>query len=185
MEKEGFAKKVSDDMKEVLFATLKYGDKMPLKYKLKYLKLMLFHGVNYEMGYRLYGKYIGNWGSKEVTYTVEGYRNGKLFKTVNLSRTRDLHVDVNVSSNILKEEETYDVALIRIRATDQNNSVLPYYNEPFTVETKGAIEVIGPSVLSFNGGYSGVYVKTNGKKGDGTLIIKAPIDTKEILFKVE
>lgn len=185
VEKEGFAKKVSDDMKEVLFATLKYGDKMPLKYKLKYLKLMLFHGVNYEMGYRLYGKYIGNWGSKEVTYTVEGYRNGKLFKTVNLSRTKELHVDINVSSNILKEEETYDVALVRIRATDQNDSVLPYYNEPFTVEAKGAIEVIGPSILAFNGGYSGVYVKTNGKKGYGTLIIKAPIDTKEISFTVE
>ena len=183
--KEGFTKKVSDDMKSVLFATLKYGNKMPLKYKLKYLKLMLFHGVNYEMGYKLYGKYIGNWGSKEVTYTVEGYRNGKLFKTVNLSRTKELHIDTNVSNNTLKEENTYDVALIRLRASDQNNSVLPYYNDPFTVEASGAIEVIGPKVLSFMGGYSGVYVKTNGKKGKGTLKILSPLGNKEINFEVK
>ena len=182
---EGFTKKVSDDMKSVLAATLKYGNKMPIKYKLKYLKLMLFHGVNFEMGYKLYGKYIGNWGSKEVTYTVEGYRNGELFKTVNLSRTKDLSISTNVSSTVLKEEETYDVSLVRIRATDQNDNVLPYYNEPFTLETSGAIEVIGPKILSFYGGYSGVYVKTNGKKGTGTLKIKAPIGEKEITFKVE
>ena len=146
---------------------------------------MLFNGVNYEMGYKLYGKYIGNWGSKEVTYTVEGYRNGKLFKTVNLSRTKELHIDTNVSSNILKEDTTYDVALVRLRASDQNDSVLPYYNEPFTVEASGAIEVIGPKVLSFMGGYSGVYVKSNGKKGKGTLKITSPLGNKEINFEVK
>lgn len=185
VKKEGFSQKVSDDMKSVLFATLKYGNKMPLKYKLKYLKLMLFHGVNYEMGYKLYGKYIGNWGSKEVTYTIEGYRDGKKFDTVNLSRTKELHIDTLVSSNLLKENESYDVALVRVRASDQNNSVLPYYNEPLELEAKGTIEIIGPHLISFKGGYAGVYVKTNGRKGDGTLIIKAPIGTKEITFKVE
>jgi beta-galactosidase len=172
-------------MKEVLYATLRYGNKMPLKYKLKYLKLMLFHGVNYEMGYKLYGKYIGNWGSKEVTYTVEGYRNGKLFKTVNLSRTKELSIATRVSKEVLEEKETYDVALVRIRASDQNDSVLPYYNEPFTVEASGAIEVIGPKTLSFYGGYSGVYVKTIGKKGKGTLKISTPIGSKEIVFEVK
>ena len=182
---EGYSKKVSDDMKEVLYATLRYGNKMPLKYKLKYLKLMLFHGVNYEMGYKLYGKYIGNWGSKEVTYTVEGYRNGKLFKTVNLSRTKELSIATKVSKEVLEEKETYDVALVRIRASDQNDSVLPYYNEPFTVEASGAIDVIGPKTLSFYGGYSGVYIKTIGKKGKGTLKISSPIGNKEIVFEVK
>ena len=183
--KEGFTKKVSDDMKSVLFATLKYGNKMPLKYKLKYLKLMLFHGVNYEMGYKLYGKYIGNWGSKEVTYTVEGYRNGKLFKTVNLSRTKELSIKTNVSSYELKEEETYDVALVRLKASDQNGNVLPYYNDPFTVEASGAIDIIGPKVLSFMGGYSGIYVKSNGKKGKGTLKILSPLGNQDISFDVK
>ena len=137
------------------------------------------------MGYKLYGKYIGNWGSKEVTYTVEGYRNGKLFKTVNLSRTKDLSLSTKVSSNILTEKETYDVALVRLRASDQNDNVLPYYNEAFIVEASGAISIVGPTLLSFKGGYSGVYVKSNGKKGKGTLKITSSIGKKEISFEVK
>lgn len=183
--KEGYSKKESDDMKSVLMATMKYGNKMPLKYKLTYLKLMLFHGVNYEMGYKLYGKYIGNWGSKEVTYTVEGYRNGKLFKTINLSRTKQLHLDVNVSNSTLVEDHTYDVSLIRISACDQNNNILPYYNEPIRLEVEGPIEIIGPSLLSFKGGYIGTYVRTVGKKGKATLKVISDIETKEISFIVK
>ena len=183
--KEGYSKKASDNMKQVLYATLKYGNKMPFKYKMMYLKLMLFEHVNYEKGYELYGKYIGNWGSKETIYKFEAIRNGKIFKTINLSKARSMHLVSNPSSLILKEDNTYDVALVRLCALDQNDNVLSYYNEGFTVKCSGAIDLIGPDVLSFKGGYSGVYVKTNGNKGIGKLEIETSIGNEIIEFKCE
>ena len=183
--KEGYSKKASDMMKAVLYATLKYGNKMPLKYKLMYLRLMLFNHVNYQKGYELYGKYIGNWGSKEIVYTFEAIRNNKVFKTINLSKARTLHLDYDVTSTKLIHKDTYDVALIRIKALDQNDNILPYYNEPFEVKASQGIEVIGPKLVSFKGGYSGVFVKTNGKDKKGLLEINTPIGNISVDFEIE
>ena len=183
--KEGYSRKASDMMKSVLYATLKYGNKMPFKYKWMYLKLMLFNHVNYQKGYELYGKYIGNWGSKEIVYTFEAIKDDKLFKTVNLSKVTDKHLDINVSNNELIEDNSYDVSLVRIRALDQNDNILEYYNDGFTVSSEGAIEIIGPTVLSFKGGYSGVNVKSTGKKGKGVLNINTNIGKISVDFTVE
>ncbi len=183
--KEGYSKKASDMMKSVLYATLKYGNKMPFKYKWMYLKLMLFNHVNYQKGYELYGKYIGNWGSKEIVYTFDAIKDDKLFKTVNLSKVTDKHLDINVSNNELIEDNSYDVSLVRIRALDQNDNILEYYNDGFTVSSEGVIEIIGPTVLSFKGGYSGVYVKSTSKKGKGVLNINTNIGKISVDFTVK
>lgn len=182
--KEGYSKKTSDNMKSVLYATLKYGNKMPLKYKLKYLKLMLFNHINFQKGYELYGKYIGNWGTKEIVYSFEALKNGKVFKTINLSKVRDKKIIVKPSKLELHEDNTYDVALVRIKAVDQNANVLPYYGEAISLKAKGGIELIGPELITFKGGYAGCYVKTNSKKEDGLLEINTPLGNEVIKFKI-
>ena len=48
---------------------------------------------------------------------------------------------------------------------------MPYANEPLLLETKGAVELIGPKMISLMGGMGGCYVKTTGKVGTGKLII--------------
>lgn len=183
--KEGYSKKASEMMKQVLYATLKYGNKMPFKYKWMYLKLMLFNHITFEKGYELYGKYIGNWGSKETIYTFDAIKDDKVFKTINLEKVRKTHIKANVSSNILKEGNTYDVSLVRLSALDQNDNILSYYGEGFTVEAEGGIDIIGPNVLSFKGGYSGVYVKSNGKSDKGILKINTQIENLEIKFEIK
>ena len=182
---EGYDEKTSNMMKEVLYATLKYGNKMPLKYKLMYLRLMLFKHVNYQKGYELYGKYIGNWGSKEIVYKFEAIKDNKVFKEINLSKVRECHLGINVSNKKLYDNYTYDVSLVRISALSQNNIVLPYYNEPFKVSAEGGIDIIGPSLLSFKGGYSGIFVKSNGKSNKGKLLIETSIGKEEIEFDIE
>ena len=182
---EGYDEKTSNMMKEVLYATLKYGNKMPLKYKLMYLRLMLFKHVNYQKGYELYGKYIGNWGSKEIVYKFEAIKDNKVFKEINLSKVRECHLGINVSNKKLYDNYTYDVSLVRISALSQNNIVLPYYNEPFKVSAEGGIDIIGPSLLSFKGGYSGIFVKSNGNSNKGKLLIETSIGKEEIEFEIE
>jgi beta-galactosidase len=183
--KEGYSHKVAENMKSVLSATLKYGNRMPFKYKLMFLKLMLFHKVTYEVGYNLYGKYVGNWGSNEIVYKFEGVKNDKVFKTIELSKARTLHLEYTVSNTLLVDDNTYDVALVRIKAVDQNENILPYYNEPFKIDSEGTINIIGPKLLSFKGGYSGIFVKTNGNKGKGILKIETSIEDISIKFNVK
>ena len=183
--KEGYSHKASEMMKEVLFATLKYGNKMPFKYKWMYIKLALFNHITFEKGYELYGKYIGNWGSKEIVYTFEAIKDNNVFKTINLSKARKLHIKLNPSSLILNEDNTYDVALIRISALDQNDNILSYYNEPYNVSVSGGIDLIGPSIVSFKGGYSGIYVKSNGKGDNGVLNINTSIGNEKLEFIIK
>lgn len=73
---------------------------------------------------------------------------------------------------MLREKNSYDVALVRIKAVDEFDNVLPFYNDSIILETKGQIELIGPSVISLSGGMGGAYIKTVGKSGKGSLIIK-------------
>ncbi len=182
---EGYSHKTSEMMKQVLYATLKYGNKMPLKYKFMFLKLMLFNHINFQKGYELYAKYIGNWGSKEIVYTFEAIKNNKVFKTINLSKTRTKKLILNPSSLVLNPINTYDVALIRIKAVDQNDNVLSYLNEGFKVTALGGISLIGPEINTFRGGYSGIYVKSNGTSTKGILKIESSIEDRELVFEIK
>ena len=73
---------------------------------------------------------------------------------------------------VLLEKYTYDVAAVRIKMTDEHGNILPFFNEPIVLEIEGEIEIIGPKVLSLQGGMGGTYIKTLGKKGTGRLLIK-------------
>jgi len=64
------------------------------------------------------------------------------------------------------------VALVRIRAVDDNGNQVSFFNEPLCFETEGPIEVIGENVIGLKGGMAGVFVKTINKPGKATLKIK-------------
>ena len=113
----------------------------------------------------LYNKYIGNWGGTYTTYKFEAIKDGKVVKTQIRKPVKDVYLDVEVSHTNLKEDTTYDVAAIRIRAVDDNGVLLPYYQEPVVLKVSGPIELIGPNIVTLKGGSSGTYVKTTGEKG--------------------
>ncbi len=55
---------------------------------------------------------------------------------------------------------------------DEHGNTLPFANDPVILEASGAVELIGPSVVSLQGGMGGTYVRTVGEAGDGTLTIR-------------
>jgi beta-galactosidase len=92
---------------------------------------------------------------------------------------------VDVSSNELIETNTYDVASIRVVASDENKNILPYFQESMILETEGPIEVIGPKVVPFRGGMAGIYVKSCFEEGDAVLRIHCEsMESVEIKFHV-
>ena len=94
-------------------------------------------------------------------------------------------LEVKVSHTKLREGNTYDVAAIRIRAIDENQNLLPFYQEPIKVEVEGPIAIIGGDVLSLKGGMGGLYVKTLGEKGKAKLrLVNPQCETVEIEFEI-
>ena len=133
----------------------------------------------------LYIKYIGNWGETATSYRFEAIKNGEVVKTVVKEPMRKPSLEVKVSHTKLREGNTYDVAAIRIRAIDENQNLLPFYQEPIKVEVEGPIAIIGGDVLSLKGGMGGLYVKTLGEKGKAKLrLVNPQCETVEIEFEI-
>ncbi len=118
----------------------------------------------------LFNKYIGNWGGKVSVYRFEALTNGKVVKELIISPSSSARIEAVANTDTLVEGRTYDVALVRIRAVDENGNVLCFANDPVIFKTEGSIELIGPVVTSLSGGMGGVYVRSKGA-GEGKLTI--------------
>ena len=169
-EKEGFSERQNTIVREALNYIGLYGmNNIPPKIMLKLGEAMARYRMSFQDAYMLYGKYIGDWGGKSTEFKFVGYKNGKAVITKIKTPSDSIDLDIKVSSHKLTEGSTYDVASVRIRVVDKNGNVLPFFNESLHVETKGAIEVYGPDKVDIIGGMGGLYVRTNGKRGESSL----------------
>ncbi|MDD3141054.1 MAG: hypothetical protein PHX08_19080, partial [Lachnospiraceae bacterium] len=72
-----------------------------------------------------------------------------------------------------------------IQARDTYNNLVSYFQEPVTLTTTGPIEVIGPHLISLQGGMTGTYIKTTGEPGIGTLSIEGiNVPKVELSFEI-
>lgn len=185
-EGEGFSHKKSEEIKKIVLSVNKFGMKnIPFSIKLLILKCMLFRGLKISDIYRLQGKYITDWGGTVTTYKFEAIKNGEVVKTIIRKPVKKVEFDINVSHTDLVEDTTYDVAAIQIKATDDNGSILHFYQESLRLEIEGPIEIIGPNFLTLRGGMGGTYIKSIGEFGNAKLkIYNESILIKEIEFKI-
>ena len=85
----------------------------------------------------------------------------------------------------LREAGMWDAAEVRIRAEDQNGNLLPYAGDALRFEAEGAVGLIGPDCVPLRGGAVGVWVRTTGRKGEGTLRVLGFGPEREVRFTVE
>lgn len=190
LEAEHFPKKKAEGIKQVLNDYTRYGgiDHLPKKTLFKAAWLILRYGLKMEDAVAIYTKYIGDWGGEATTYRFEALdSNGStIYKTIQKKTMTRVEINATADHTALEEKNSYDVALVRIHAKDEYGNILPYYHEPVILETEGPIELIGPSVISMNGGMGGTYVKSIGKEGMAKLIVKgAQAAQVDILFKIK
>jgi beta-galactosidase len=156
--------------------------------KTMYLKagrLMVQYHMKMTDAVELYNRYIGDWGGASTTYRFEAIKAGEVVKTLTKTPMTKTCLQVKVSHTELSETHTYDVAAVRFMLTDESSNQLPFANDPVTLEATGAIELIGPSVVSLQGGMFGCYVKTIGQAGEGKLTLTLQNgEKKEIEFEV-
>lgn len=184
---EGFDSKKAAAIRECLLAAGKYGlSLMPLKYKLKLGWCMVRYRMRFQDGLNLYGKYVGNWGGEATRWRFDARTNGEIVSSVTKSPSAALHLDVVPSSNVLRLGDTYDMAAVRITIRDAFDNVVPYAQLPVTLETDGAIQLIGPEVVTAEGGMCGTYLRTTGETGFAALRISVPqMEPVVVKFNVE
>ena len=146
-------------------------DNLPLADKLRLLYIMARYKMSFADGVELFGKYVGNWGGTATVWRFDGIKDGKVIASKLLSHSSKLHPEISVSGKLLHDGDTYDMAAVRIRLLDEFNNIASYAQLPVTLKATGSIDLIGPSIITLEGGMSGTYVRTNGKEGVGTLTI--------------
>lgn len=173
-ENEGFDDDKAKMVHDRLLAMAKYGAfTLPVNEKIKVAYCMKKHHLSMEEATDLYGKYVGNWGGEAIIWRFDAIKDGKVVLSRTLSPSCDLRLEVKNSSSVLHEGDTYDMAAVRIRILDGHGNIAPYAQLPVFFETEGDIELVGSSVCTAEGGMCGTYVKTIGKKGKGSLVIRA------------
>lgn len=179
---EHFSSRQEALVKDLLNAyALKGADCMTPRLMLKALALMAIYRMKPADALRLYNQYIGDWGGTATTYRFDAITNGKVVKSITKAPMTSIHLKGTTNTQMLTESDTYDVASIRLSATDEYGNVLPYYSGYAHITCEGAIALIGPDILPFQGGYSGCYVKTIGSEGQGSVTISIP-ETEPVTF---
>ncbi len=147
------------------------GFKMKRKLLGTVVKLMFLYRMKSSEAMEIYNKFVGDWGGEAREYKFEAIKDGRVEKTVIKSSAVSAHIEAKPSQTLLTEFHTYDVTNIRVKIVDQNNNQLYYYSAPVHFEVEGPFEIIGPKTVSTMGGCTGVYIKSIGEDGDGSVTI--------------
>ena len=183
---EGFDEKKAELLRECLLAIQKHGlanltagDVAKMGYA------MVKYGMKYEDAYALYGKYIGNWGGEATVWRLDAMKDGEVVASRTCSPSTKLCLEVTTSHTELHEGNTYDMAAVRVRILDENGNIAPYAQLPVRFTLEGAAELVGPDVVTAEGGMTGTYIKTSGACGEAKLTVSAAqTESVEIVFTV-
>lgn len=182
---QGYRPQNAKVIKRVLTALVQYGQhRLPLRYKLQMAVVMLAERLTMADGARLYAEYVANWGQKATVYRFDAVKQGQIVGSVKKTSATHPHIQATADTTTLCETHGYDVATVRIQIVDEQGKALPYYQGGLSLETSGAIALIGPDCITATGG-TGCYLKTIGQTGEGKLIIRADgLQTVTIAFTI-
>jgi len=156
--------------KSVLQAVAKYGNHLPLSYKLKMLYILKKYKKTYDDAVKLFYTYMTGWGTKQNTYRFEGYKDHQLVKVVIKEPLQETDLILEHNGLDLHIEETYDVKRYVIKKVDQHQELLVYANDAIQIDVDGEIELIGPKNLSLSGGAIAFWIKGT-RVGQGHITI--------------
>lgn len=168
---EGLDHKTAEALKDALVEAGVIGYIMPPKYYAEVAYAFLHGRMKFSQIYNIVTKYFANWGDEQVTYRFDGYKDGKLVKSVTRTAVNELSLEVSADSSVLHEGDTYDVTRIELIAKDQNGNRVPFANNAVNIAVEGPAKVIGPESFGLVGGARAFWIRTIGKKGKITVKI--------------
>lgn len=162
------------------------GDKMPFGLKLKMGWVMNSLHMTSDDLFKMYQKFTGDSGDEMPVFRFEGIKDGEVIAEVTKSPATYLKLELDPSTDHLREGATYDCMEVRVRVTDAYGNIEPFYNTPAKVTCKGPVELIGGGTAGGNscdcdifGGMGGFYVRTV-KDGWGRAEIKVSLSGRDV-----
>ncbi len=168
---EGWSHRKAEAVKDTLLAMQRYGAALPLQHILKAGWRIVRYGMGPGRLNTLFHKYCSNWGVTAPLYRYDAVKDGKVVRSVTRQSNAELYLEVQSSATTLVEGDTYDVAAVRISVADCNGSVSTYCQLPIELTLTGPGELVGPRVITAEGGMCGTYVKTTGETGEIILTV--------------
>ncbi len=168
---DGLPADVAAPLKNALVAAAEYGYIMPPQHYLEVAYSFLKGKMKISQMVDLVTKYFANWGDEQVEYRFDGYKDGKLVKSVTRTAVKSQALTMKADSLTLTEDKTYDVTRIELMCVDQNGNRLPFANNAINISVDGPVKVIGPEQFSLVGGARAFWVRTTGKSGKATVAV--------------
>lgn len=160
-------------MKKAMVAAAKYGYFMPPHHYLELATGVVAGAIPIPRVVDLVTKYFANWGDEQVEYRFDGYKDGRVIKSVTKTAVLSKSLTASADSLTLIEDKTYDVTRIELRCVDQNGNQLPFANNAVKVTIDGPAKIIGPDQFALIGGDRAFWIRTIGKSGEITVTIDA------------
>ena len=170
---DGLDEKTANALKNALVAANKYGFIMPPQHYAEVVYAFLHGRMKFQQIYDIVTKYFANWGAEQITYRYDGYKDGRLVKSITRTAVTETALSVRADSTNLTEDDTYDVTRIELIAQDGNGNQLPFANHTVKVTTEGPVSVIGPDTFALVGGDRAFWVRTAGKSGKAVVTVEA------------
>ena len=168
---DGLPADVAGPLKNALVVAGVHGYIMPPQHYLEVAYSFLKGKMKISQMVDLVTKYFANWGDEQVEYRFDGYKDGKLVKSVTRTAVKSQALAVRADSLSLTEDNTYDVTRIELMCVDQNGNRLPFANNAINISVDGPVKVIGPEQFALVGGARAFWVRTTGKSGKATVTI--------------
>lgn len=183
---DGLPADVAGPLKNALVAAGVHGYIMPPQHYLEVAYSFLKGKMKISQMVDLVTKYFANWGDEQVEYRFDGYKDGKLVKSVTRTAVKSQALAVRADSLSLTEDKTYDVTRIELMCVDQNGNRLPFANNAINISVDGPVKVIGPEQFALVGGARAFWVRTTGKSGKATVTISGEgIGTQSVELDVK
>ncbi len=170
---DGLDEKTAAALKNALVAANKYGFIMPPQHYAEVVYAFLHGRMKFQQIYDIVTKHFANWGAEQVTYRYDGYKDGRLVKSITRTAVTETALNVQADCTELTEDDTYDVTRIALIAQDGYGNQLPFANNTVKVTVEGPVSVIGPDTFALVGGDRAFWVRTAGKSGKAVVTVEA------------
>ena len=147
------------------------------------------YGVSIEEINRVFGTCGEFYMNGRTVWSFEAFKDGKKVLEKSLAPGQEVELKTEYDSTPIRldNECTYQVRQVNLLAVLKGTDMaVPYLFEPFSVETEGSVELYGSQkMMSLEGGAAGIYVRTSGIRGIGTLKITSErFGVLEVSFNV-
>lgn len=117
---------------------------------------------------------LGQWGMQWEDAVFTGFIDGKAVATVKrVANPVASRLQIEADDDRLSSEPG-DSTRVIVRALDQAGTLLPFLDDPVTIEARGPVAVVGPAVITLRGGTTGFWLKSTGEKGLVTVTVSSP-----------